>query len=110
MLQFQNLVSKFQTSISTFRRYRRFFGNHDIEYGYVDIEVTVFDIEKNVDIVVFDIDVNVDIGGGKVPDGTYDVVRLLPVYCTHDIIHAMLNTTSYVARTMAYVHDVRHCT
>ncbi len=48
---------KFQTSISTF------FGNHNIEYCYVDIEVTVFDIiEKNVDIVVFDIDVNVDIG------------------------------------------------
>ncbi len=43
-------------------------GNHHIEYGYVDIEVTVFDIEKNVDIVIFDIDVNVDIGGGKVPD------------------------------------------
>ncbi len=55
-------------SISTFRRYRRFFGNHDIEYHYVDIEVTVFDIDKNVDIVIFDIDVNVDIGGGKVPD------------------------------------------
>ncbi len=71
VLQFQNPISKFQTSISTFRRYRRFFGNHDIEYGYVDsdIEVTVFDIEKNVDIVILDIDVNVDIGGGKVPDG-----------------------------------------
>ncbi len=54
--------------MSTFRRYRRFFGNHDIEYSYVDIEVTVFDIDKNVDIVIFDIDVNVDIGGGKVPD------------------------------------------
>jgi hypothetical protein len=53
-----------------FRRYRRFFGHHDVEYVYVDIEVTVFDIEKNVDIVIFDIDVNVDIGpgGGKVPD------------------------------------------
>ncbi len=59
----QTLISE-----STFRRYRRFFCNHDIEYGYVDIEVTVFDIEKNVEIVIFDIDVNVDIGGGKVPD------------------------------------------
>ncbi len=68
MLRFQNPISKFQTSISTFRRYRRFFGNHYIEYGYVDIEVTVFDIEKNVDIVIFDIDVNVDIRDGKVPD------------------------------------------
>ncbi len=68
MLQFQNPISKFQTSILTFRRYRRFFGNHYIEYSYIDIEVTVFDIEKNVDIVIFDIDVNVDIGGGKVPD------------------------------------------
>ncbi len=69
VLRFQNPISKFQTSISTFRRYRRFFGNHDIEYSYVDIEVTVtvFDIEKNVDIVIFDINVNVDIGGGKVP-------------------------------------------
>jgi hypothetical protein len=68
VLRFQNPISKFQTLISTFRRYRRFSGNHCIEYGYVDIEVTVFDIEKNVDIVIFDIDVNVDIGGGKVPD------------------------------------------
>jgi hypothetical protein len=68
VLLFQNPISKFQTSISTFRRYRRFFGNHDIEFSYVDIEVTVFDIEKNVDIVIFDIDLNVDIGGGKVPD------------------------------------------
>ncbi len=68
MLLFQKPISKFQTSISTFRRYQRFFGNHDIEYGYVDIEVTVFDTEKNFNILVFDINVNVDIGGGKVPD------------------------------------------
>ncbi len=71
VLRFQNPISKFQKSISTFRRYQRFLGNHDsdIKYGYVDIEVTVFDIEKNVDIVIFDIDVNVDIGGGKIRDG-----------------------------------------
>ncbi len=55
-----------------------FFGNHDIEYGYVDIEVTVFNIKKNVDIMIFNIDVNVDIGGGKVPDGTSDgILRTL---------------------------------
>jgi hypothetical protein len=75
VLRFQNPISKFQTSISTKRRYRSFFGNHDIEYGHVDIEVTVFDIDKNVDIVIFDIDVNVDIGGGKVPDA----VTVVPV-------------------------------
>ncbi len=51
------------SSISTF------FGNHYIKHGYVDIEVTVFDIEKNFYIVVLDIEVNVNIGGGNVPDG-----------------------------------------
>jgi hypothetical protein len=43
---------------------------------YVDIEVTVFDIDKNVDIVIFDIDVNVDIGGGKVPDDWTELISI----------------------------------
>ncbi len=51
----------FQTSLSTpaFRQYRRFLVTtiSNFEDGYVDIEVTVFNIEKNVDI-----------GGGKVLD------------------------------------------
>ncbi len=38
-----------------------------------------------------------------------DVVRLYPVYDrTYDIVRAMFNTMSYVARTMSYVHDLRH--
>ncbi len=41
---------------------------------------------------------------------TYDVVRLYPVYRTYDIVRTMFNTTSYVAHTMSYVHDVRHRT
>ncbi len=48
------------SSISTF-----FFGNHNIEYGYINIEAIVFNIEKNFDIVVFNININVDIGGDK---------------------------------------------
>jgi hypothetical protein len=51
-----------QPSISGVARFQM------IEYGYVNIKVTGFDIEKNVDIVIFDIDVNINIGGGKVPD------------------------------------------
>jgi hypothetical protein len=41
---------------------------------------------------------------------TYDVVRLHPVHRTYDMVHAMFNTMSYVARTMSYVHDVWHRT
>ncbi len=32
------------------------------------------------------------------------------VYRTYDIVCTMFNTMSYVARTMSYVHDVRHRT
>ncbi len=73
-----NPILQFQTSISMFCRYRLFFVNHDIEYDYIDIEVSVFDIEQNVDIVVFYIDVNVDIGGSKLPEVQLHVRRAGP--------------------------------
>ena len=45
---------------------------------------------------------------------TYDVAHTMSyvyiLYIARDIVRTMFNTMSYVARTMSYVHDVRHRT
>jgi hypothetical protein len=54
-----------EVQVSSISNLERFFGNCNIQYNYVDIENSIFDIEAIADIEDFDIDDSETPGPGR---------------------------------------------